>query len=643
MIMDTPKTSPQFLFHNYVKWETKKVALRRKKFGIWNEFSWSDYYFNVKYFSLGLISMGLNPGDKISIIGENTPEWYWADLATQAARATAVGIYPDSTPSETKYIIAHSDSTFVVAEDQEQVDKILAIREELPKLKKVIFWEEKGLWNYKDSVIINFKEVQELGKKYEKEHPLLIEDNISNASEDDIAIIVYTSGTTGTPKGVMLSHKALIDVCKRWLSVDPWLETDEYLSYISPAWATEHAMGIGGGLMSGLTVNFPEKPETVLENIREIGANILLFTPIQWENFYSAVQTKMLDADFLKRTAYDVFTHVGKTMVDYLTKKRKPRMFLRGLHSVGKWLLFRPLLDRLGLLKVRLAYCGGSAMSPDGFKFFHAIGVNLRNIYGLSELMTIGLQRQEDVKFGTCGHLASSDHISLEMKITENGEALFKGGGLFSGYYKDPESTNKALEGGWLHTGDALQMDNDRQLLFIGRAKELRMLSSGIKFSPQFIEARCTFNMYIKNAVILGDEKKDYISALIGINFETVGKWSEIRNIAYTTYVELSQKKEVRELIRVELTNISNYLPEDTRIEKFVILSKELDPDEQELTRTRKIRRSFLEERYKEVIEAIYSDKKTILVETEVKFQDGRVGKIQKELYINTIHTKSKE
>ena len=378
-------TFPKLLKHNYEKYGKEKIAMRFKDYGIWNEVSWEEYYQSVKYMCLGLMSMGLKRGDRVSIIGDNDPQWYWAELASQAAGAATTGLFVDVLPGELQYIVDHSDSSFIFAKDQEQVDKFLSVKRELPKIKKLIYWDAKGLRNYKEEVIMSLDELIEKGKKYEQVKPGFFEKSLDKGSGKDLAIITYTSGTTGRPKGAMFNFDALLASTKAWQEIDPWLESDEYLSYISPAWATEQYLGITGGLLSGLSINFPEKPETIQSNIREISPQVLLYGARLWESIVSTAQAKITDSGSFKRNCYKVGMYIGNRVMEMNGREGKANLLWRVMYFLAKVLVYRQLRDKFGLKGIRYAYTGGAALSPDAIRFFHIIGVNLKQLYGLSE------------------------------------------------------------------------------------------------------------------------------------------------------------------------------------------------------------------------------------------------------------------
>jgi long-chain acyl-CoA synthetase len=626
-------TLPKLLKKNAEKYGDRRIAMRVKDRGLWQRFTWRDYYEHVKYFSLGLISLGIKREDKVSILGENKPEIFWAEIAVQAAGGTAVDIYTDCTPPEVKFYVTDSDSTFVVAHDQEQVDKLLQIKDDLPLVKKVIYWDPKGLWNYEDPILISFPNMIQLGKDYEKSHPGLFEESIENGRGEEIALICYTSGTTGLPKGAMISHRGLVAIAQAWRDVDHWSDQDRYVSFLHPAWITEQAVGVAGQLVSGMEVNFPEEPETVQENIREIGPTILFFAPRLWENINRMVQAKITDTSALRRWIYHLLLPIGYKTAEYRSSKKGLGLFWKFFHHIAHWILFRPLKDRVGLSRIRCAYTAGSAVSPEILNYFQAIGVNIKQLYGGSEQGLVTIHLDGEIKYETCG----PPMPGVEVRLSPEGEILVKGENIFAGYYKNLEATQEKIRDSWYYTGDFGYIDDDRHLVVIDRMEDLKELKGGRKFSPQFAEIRLRFCPYIKDALVIGGEDKDYVTAIINIDLDNAGRWAEAKRIPYTTFTDLSQKPEVIQLIKKDIQRINKFLPEWSRIRKFVNLHKEFDADEAELTRTRKLRRAFVESRYSDLITALYGKDREYHVEASITYRDGRKGVIKTAIQINQV------
>ena len=632
MLAEVPDTIPKLIKHNYERWP-QRTAMSMKNFGVWQRYSWQAYYDKVKYFSLGLISLGLKPGDVVCIIGDNEQEWFWGEFATQAAQGIVTGIFVDSIPSEVKYIAEQSGARFAIVNDQEQTDKFLEIKEELPELKKIIYWDPKGLRNYDDPTLISFAEVIKLGRAYEQKHQGLFEQNIEQGKGSDTAFIYYTSGTTGLPKGAVLTHQALINTARSFVDRYPLTEDDDLISNFPAAWVGDSFFATIPHLLSGARLNFPEEPGTIAEDTREVGPNFVIYGPRQWESLVRDIQVKMIDAHPLKRFVYRLFMPVGYKMADFNFAKKKPSLFWRLLYGIAYFLLFRALKDRLGLSHVRFAVTGSSVLSLDTFRLIHAIGIELRQNYGSTEAGLISSHGKGEIKFESVGRPA----IGTEVRITDEGELLVRNKCLFNGYHKDDSKTLTTLVDGWCRTGDAVNIDDDGHLLFIDRMDHLGQLRSGIKYAPQYVEGRLRFSPYIKDAMVIGGKDKDFVSAILNIDFGMVGKWAERHHIPYTTFVDLSQKEEVADLIRKDLLRVNGYLPEPARVQRFVLMHKEFDADEAELTRTRKIRREFMEERYKELIESMYNNGKDINVQAPVTYRDGRQGFVSTSIKVRDI------
>jgi len=610
------------------------MAMRVKARGIWQRITWKDYYRKVRDLCLGMVSLGLKRGDKVCIIGENKPEWFWAELAAQCAGAVAVGVFTDCIPREVKYFVEHSDSKFVVAHDQEQVDKILEIKEDLPLLKKVIYWDPKGLWDYDDPDLLSMEEVMEDGLHYRQEHPGLFDEIIDLGTAEDIGVICYTSGTTGLPKGAMLNQNYLVEMVREWSQIDGWGQQGlEYLSFIPPAWSTEQALGIAGGLVIGLCVNFPEEPETVQENIREIGPEILFYGARLWENINRTVQARMIDSTRLRRWIYHRFVPIGLKIADRKIQNRPVGPWWRFLGWLAHQTVFRALRDRLGLPRAKVVYSTGGALSPEIIRFFLALGVEIKLLYGSTETGAISIPRPGEIHPETSGRPMPW----TDVKISDEGEILAKSKYMYSGYYKDPDATAAKIRDGYYCSGDFGHIDEEGHLIVIDRMDDLTPLSDGHKFSPQYTEVRLRFSPYIKDVLVVGGEQRIFVAGIVDIALDNVGRFAEARNIPYTTFTDLSQKPQIADLINQEIRRVNRTLPEYARIRRFVNLHKEFDADEAELTRTRKLRRAFVEDRYRDLIEALYSDREEITVDAPITYRDGRKSVVRTSIRINII------
>jgi len=636
--MNNPDTLPKSLIAGYEKYGDRKIAMRQKDMGIWRSYTWQDSYEQVRQLSLGLIKLGLKRGDKVCIIGDNDPQYFWAQLAVQAGGGVAVGIFTDSAPTEIQYVVDHSDAVFVFAKDQEQCDKLLEIQNQSPAVRRVIYWDEKGLWNYNEPWLISFDQVQSLGQSLDAEQPNLFEHSVNQSHGEDLAVFCYTSGTTGLPKGAMISHRNLIAGCDLTMQIDPRLETDEYMSFLPPAWITENTLGLTVHLRTGMMVNFPEAPETVQPNIREVAPQSLLFSARLWENMVALVQVKMIESTWVNRFLYKTFMPVGYKVAGLRFEERKPvGLLYRLLHKLGEFAVFHPLRDKLGLVNVKSAYSSGAALNPDVIRFFRAIGVNIKQLYGSTEAQVHTLHIGDDVRFETVG----VPPPGMEIKIAKDGEILVKGPTVVRGYYKDPEATERAFfvdqdSQRWYRTGDAGHIGPDGHLIYLDRMKEMLTLSSGEKYSP-FVEGQLKFSPYIRNVMSVGGEDNPFVTALVNIDFDNVGRWAERQGVAYTTFVDLSQKPEVYNLIRQDVERVNRTLPPAARVRKFVLLHKEFDADEGELTRTRKLRRGLLNERYRDMITTMYGGGDSVQVRAAVKYRDGREGVVETAVRVATL------
>ena len=616
-------TTPKLILRNRRRWH-RRVAMCQKRFGVWQRYSWQDCYEKVKHFSLGLVSLGLRPGDVVCIIGDNEPEWFWGEFAIQAAGGIATGIYVDSTPSEVKYIAAHSGAKFAIVNDQEQTDKFLEIKNELPALKKVIYWNPKGLKNYDDTILVGFTEVMRVGKLCEEEAPGRFEQEVTAQKGDDIAFIYYTAGTTDLPKGALLTHRSLISTARRFISRYPLNEDDDLMSNLPAAWVGDSFLATIPHLLTGARLNFPEKPETIAEDTREVGPTLATYGPRQWESLVSNIQAKIIYASSFRRFIYNLFLPIGHKISDADLQGRKLSLFSRFVHRVGYLVLFKPLKERWGLSRVKIAVTGGSVLSPDTLRLIHAIGLELRQNYVSTEAGFISSHSRGEINLESVGRPA----LGTEVRVTNNGELLVRSDSMFSGYYKDPIRTTATLVDSWCRTGDAINIDGGGHLIYLERLEHMGELSSGVQYAPQYIESQLRFSTYIKNVMVIGGKDRDFVSALINVDFAMLAKWAEHNRLTYTTFADLSQRNEVAELVWQDLARVNSYLPEPARVKKFVLLHKEFDPDEAELTRTRKLRRAFIEERYRELIDTIYSGGKEIEAKMPVTYRDGRKGMV---------------
>ncbi len=619
-------TLPQLLTARAAGPEGRRIALRYKDRGIWQEFTWRDYLAQVRAFGLGLLALGLQPGEKVAIVSDNRPEWLFAEVGTLAVGGIAVGVYQDAIAREIGFVVDHADATYVVAEDQEQLDKVIEVRWTLPKLRRVITLDPKGMHRVRDPLVTRFPEVVELGRRYDLEHPVAFNECLRGGKPEDIANIVYTSGTTGSPKGAMLTHRNLINMAVTFAEVDPVRADDQLFSYLPLPWIGEIAMSIATALTFGITVNFPEEVETAHSDGREIGPHVLFGPPRLWEALTSQVQVKIMDTTPFKRAAYRLALRWGYRVADKRLRRERLTPIDRFLYGLGYLLAFRAILDDMAMLRIRHAYTGGAALGPDTFRFLRALGLNIKQLYGQTEIAGYScVHRDDDVRFETVG----CPTPGVEVRISPEGEVLERSESVFLGYYKDPQATRAALPDGWLHTGDAGHFTEDGHLVVIDRLADVMRLAEGTLFSPQFIENKLKFSPFLREAVVVG-HGRPFVAAILNIDMPVVGKWAEDRQIAYTTYTDLSQKPEVYTLVADEVRSANETLPAPARIRRFVLLHKELDADDGELTRTRKVRRRVIADRYADLIEAVYGGRADrVPVRATITYQDGTTAVVE--------------
>lgn len=626
-------TWPQVLKYNSNKYGALHVAMRKKHYGIWQPITWQDYFNNVKYLALGLLSTGFQPGDKLLIIGDNAPQWYYAELATQANHGISIGVYPDLAASEVAYIAGNAQVSFIVAEDQEQVDKILQIKDKLPLLKKIIFWNYKGLTEYKEPSLIGMRQIIRNGEEYDRRNPQLFEENIASGKAEDPCTIIYTSGTTGRPKGAVHTHASLMNGAEYIMAVDRLNEKDNIACSLPPVWITEQLLYMGCHLLSGSTLNFAESSETQQKDLREIGADLVCYSARQWESLARTIQANMQGADAIKRFIYHLFMPSGYRMAEAKFQHQRPSLTDKIIYGLADLCLFRQIRDFLGLPHTRICYTSGQILCAEAFQFYHALGIPLKSIYGTTEGGILTNAKKSDINPNTVGAVVPG----AEVGITDNGEIVYRHSGMFTQYYNDPEKTASVLKDGWFYSGDAGSITEDRQIIFIDRKDDIILLPCGEMLAPHLIESRLKYTPYIKDAWVIGKSSSSIIAAIVIIDYANVGKWAGKNRLAYTTFSDLSQKKEVYELVRQNIIRINKDLPEGCQISKYVNLHKEFDPDEGELTQDRKLRRIFLKSHYSELIDAIFRGESETEISLKLQYRDGRVGAVKAKVAIKDV------
>jgi long-chain acyl-CoA synthetase len=631
--MTVGATLPQLLRRNAER-VPNRTALREKDLGIWQSYSWRRYWEEVRDLALGLAAAGFGHGDKLAVIGENRPRLYFAQLAAMSLGGVAVPAYQDAIASELAYVLDHAEISVVVAEDQEQVDKILSLKDRLPHLKLLVYDDPRGLLNYDDPLLKSFEAVQEEGRAFGAAHPGHVEAVVEAAKPGDLCLFSYTSGTTSRPKGVMLSHANLLDPAETFAATEGIRASDEHVAYLPMAWVGNSLFSLALHMHVGFTCNFPEKPETLRRDLREVGPTMALAPPRLWENALTEIMVRAADATPVKRRVFDFFRWVAERAQLCVAERRPVPVGLRLLRGVGEFFVYGPVRDQFGLRRARIVYTGGAPLGVDVFRFFRAFGVNLKQVYGATELSGLcSVQPDAEVDPETVGRML----VGMEARIAEHGEVEVRSPGVFQGYYKQPDESREAItEDGWLKTGDAGFIDSRGHLAIIDRARDVGRLYDGTSFAPQFIENKLKFSPYVGEAVIFG-ESRSFVAAIIAIDASTVGKWAERHNVSYTSFQDLSARPEVLGLIRDEIRKCNAGLPEATRIRRFLVLNKEFDADDDEITRTRKIRRRFVTEKYAAVLLAFYSGDEAVELSTEITYEDGRKALLQSRLAIGDV------
>jgi long-chain acyl-CoA synthetase len=602
-----------------------EIALREKDFGLWRLFTWNDYQTRVHDFALGMVELGLGRGDVIGIIGDNRPDWVAAEIATHALRALSLGLYHDVLDDEAAYLLNYGEAKLVFAEDEEQVDKLLTLAERVPHLKHIVYSDPRGMRKYDDPRLLEAGKLAAMGRERATREPGLYDTLVDATRGDDCAILCTTSGTTSNPKLAMLAAGRVLRHCATYLSFDPKGPDDEYVSVLPLPWIMEQVYVLGKGLLCRMKINFVEESETMMSDFREIAPTFVLFAPRVWEAIAADVRAKVMDASPLKQRLYALGMKTGLAALE------------KGQRStLANLLLFRALRDRLGFTRLRSAATGGAALGPDTFKFFQAMGVPLRTLYGQTELLgAYTLHPEGKVDPDTTG-VVMAENIEIKIESPDSqgiGEIVVRHPNMFLGYYKNPEASTADIREGWMYSGDAGYFNDRKQLVVIDRIKDLAETSRGERFSPQYIENKLKFSPYIAEAVVLG-AGRDALAAMICIRYSIISKWAEKKRIAFTTYTDLSSRPEVYALLRKEVETVNATLPPAQRISRYLLLYKELDADDGELTRTRKVRRGVIGEKYGEIIDSIYRGAQNIPVDTVIKFQDGTTQRVRTSLRV---------
>ena len=637
------QTFPALLLRNASGPHAHEAFIREKHLGIWSTHSWADSWREVVELAHGLAELGFVAGDKLCVVGDNRPRLYWAMLAAQSLQGVPVPLYQDSIEREMQYIVDHADARFAVVEDQEQADKLLAVRDACPKLEYIIYSDSRGLQGYRQERLLSMSRVQQLGREHHKTSEGFLRGKIAELQADDLAVICYTSGTTGKPKGVMLSHRNFLETSANIMRLEGLKPQESVLAYLPMAWVGDFFLSVALALVGRFIVHCPESGATVMHDMREAGPTYFFAPPRIWENMLTTVMIRMEDAARFKRGMF----RRAIALAEKLQQKRRlgeiPSFGERlAWHWYNFWIL-APLRDNLGLSKLRVAYTAGEAIGPELFDFFRGLGVNLKQLYGMTEASVfVSLQRDDDVLADSVGPPVPWVEVRISEKEANEGEVLFKGVGVFKGYYKNKEATKEAFDEGWLRSGDAGAIDRESgHLKILDRLKDVSKLEDGTLFAPKYVENKLKFSPYIKEVVSVG-QGKPYVTAMLNIDLEAVGNWAEKQGLAYTGYADLSQKPQVYDLVAQDVQRVNAELGKDPafdklQIKRFLILHKELDPDDEEITRTRKVRRRFVAEKYADLIEGLYTDAERIDTRVEVTFEDGRKAKIEAQLAVHRL------
>ena len=620
------------LARNAAQWPDRP-AMREKDLGIWHEYTWSDYLGETLSFAAGLEALGFGPGDSMLTLGDARPQIYFGMLGAGLLRGTAAPVFPDSTPREIIHVFKDSGARFALAEDQEQVDKVLDLREQVGGIETIVYKDPRGLGLYEEPGLIDYREVRDTGARRLKEEPGLEQDLINRAAVEDPAIFLHSSGTTGDPKGMLIRHRQVLAAMRSAHAAGTFKMHEETVAYVPIAWIGDFAFTVTAGISLGFVVNIPERQETLLQNMREIPPTYFGGPPRVWENMLTTVQVRMEESTPLKRRLYNYFITLAMDLERSRSRGERPSIRQRILNALGRVMILDTIKDHLGLSRAQRVFTGGEAVGESIFIFFRALGINFKQLYGLTESGATGtIMEDGDLKYHTAGRPVPG----VEIKISDDGEILIRGDNVFDGYHNNPEATTRTMDGDWLRSGDAGYLEKDGHLVVLGRAAEVVHTAAGERYVPNFIENQLKFNQFIKDAAVLG-AGRDFLGVMICIDVDAVGHWAEVRGIPYTSYADLSQKPEVYELVREGIGQVNRFLPDGLRIKRFINLHKEFDPDDGELTRTRKLRRRVVEERYQPVIDALYGSRDQIDLEAQITYEAGDTGIIKRTLSIREV------
>ncbi|HCH3990833.1 long-chain fatty acid--CoA ligase [Vibrio parahaemolyticus] len=619
-------TFPKVLQHNAKHWP-EQVAMREKEFGIWREFTWQDYENRVKWMALSLQDLGIGEQDVVGLLGDNRPEWVWGELAAHAIKGYSLGIYQDSMHEEVAYLINYAKAKVVIAEDEEQCDKLLELGDEIPSVEYIIYCDPRGMRKYDDPRLIDVEQAYKKGQLIDKADPDKYLNMVAATKGSDLSILCTTSGTTSKPKLAQLHSGTFLDHCAAYLRADPRSPGDNYVSVLPLPWIMEQVYVVGQALISRQIVNFVEEQETMMSDLREIGPNFVLLAPRVWENIVADVSARMMDSTPFKQKMYKLGMSLANKALDQGKRSK-----------LAEWILLRALRDRLGFSNLSSAATGGAAMGPDTFRYLQAIGVPLKQLYGQTEMCgAYTVHQADDVDYDSVG--VAFDNADVKVINPDSngvGEIIAKSTGMFTGYLNNQAAYDEDVQDGWMHTGDAGYFKDSGHLVVIDRLKDMSETSHGDRYSPQFIENKLKFSPFIAEAVVVG-KGRPWLSAIICIRYAIVAKWAEQKGIAFTNYTNLSSQPEVYQAIREEVLKVNESLPDAQKISKFILLYKELDADDGELTRTRKVRRGVVAEKYGDIIETIYSAAPNVDVDTVITYQDGTKTRIQTSLVIETL------